>query len=72
MPKMGGYEASMEIRNYEHINNLKPTKIIALTANTEIEENKDFEKYGINDYLCKPFNKQGIIEMIEKYSPIED
>jgi len=64
MPEMDGYEATQKIRAYEKENNLTPVKIIAMTA---IDLNEDIDlclKFGMNQYLHKPFKRSDIIKII--------
>ena len=63
MPKMNGYETSMEIRKLEPFQN---TPIIALTADFEIENNT-LKEAGINDFLSKPFNHDELVSKINLY-----
>jgi len=64
MPEMDGYEATQKIRAYEKENNLTPVKIIAMTA---IDLNEDIDlclKFGMNQYLHKPFKRSDIMKII--------
>ncbi len=65
MPVMTGIEASQQIRKnaYEGI-------IIACTANTDTE---DFDRYlqaGMNDILVKPFKKNEVETILQKWSSV--
>ena len=60
MPKMDGYEATLQIRN-----NLKnTTPIIALTASALASENKKCFKAGMNDFVSKPFDPDVLLTKI--------
>lgn len=64
MPEMDGYEATKKIRAHEKENNLTPVKIVGLTAN---DMNDDIElclKFGMNQYLRKPFKRSDMIKVI--------
>ncbi len=56
MPVMDGLELTREIRKIYNKNDLC---IIALSSNTEEQEIALFLKYGANDYITKPFSKEG-------------
>ena len=65
MPIINGIESTKEIRKlaYDGI-------IIACTANTDIQDFKEYQKAGMNDILIKPFKKQDIQKMINKWNPV--
>ena len=65
MPIMSGSEATIEIRKIEKITK-KHTPIVALTASTHKDDKEKFLKSGMDNYLPKPFNKQDLLDMIEK------
>lgn len=67
MPKMNGYDTSIAIRNYETMNNLPRTKIIALTAAALTEEQEKCFKVGMDDYLSKPMSFDAIKNILDKY-----
>ena len=71
MPVMDGYEATAELREGGY-----PGKIIALTAHALAEERERCLKSGFDDHLCKPVNRDALIERIEywarqKKAPLE-
>jgi len=69
LPEKNGYEITIEIREFEKINEVKnPVTIIALTANTYENDKEKCLSVGMNDYLSKPFSAQQLINTIEKYS----
>ena len=69
LPEKNGYEITIEIREFEKINEVKnPVTIIALTANTYENDKEKCLRVGMNDYLSKPFSAQQLINTIEKYS----
>lgn len=61
MPKKNGYEACLEVRNWERDNAYPPLPIMALTANAMPEERAAAGQAGFTDYLTKPvdFNRLG-------------
>lgn len=60
MPNMNGYEATLNIRSTQNINNKTP--IIALTASAMLDQkNKAFE-VGMDDYISKPFTPQQLFD----------
>jgi PAS domain S-box-containing protein len=63
MPVMDGYEATHRIRSTEKG---KKTPIIALTASSFDNENKQIEKLGIQGYIHKPFNENELFNTIGK------
>ncbi|MGB0496317.1 MAG: response regulator, partial [Kangiellaceae bacterium] len=63
MPVMGGMEAAKIIRN--ELKNEIP--IIAFTANILPDEVKEYKSIGVNDHIGKPFDKNNLIDLIEKY-----
>ncbi|MFN0200055.1 MAG: PAS domain S-box protein [Bacteroidia bacterium] len=62
MPNMNGYEATLNIRSTQNLNNQTP--IIALTASAMLDQkNKAFE-VGMNDYISKPFTPQQLFDKL--------
>ena len=66
MPNMNGYDATLMIRKYETENNLKPVKIVAMTANAMQEDINACLKVGMDNYLCKPFKREDMVRIIEE------
>lgn len=64
MPEMNGYDAAKSIRNIEK---LKRVPIIALTAAAVKEERDRCIGAGMNDYVSKPFVRETIIDIINKW-----
>lgn len=56
MPVMDGLEATLRIREYETINQITETPIIAVTANTMDNDREKCLSYGMNDFMAKPFD----------------
>ena len=65
MPIKSGIDATVELRakNYNGI-------IIACTANNDPNDFKTYRELGINDILVKPFKKNGVREMLEKWTTV--
>lgn len=64
MPDMDGYEATQIIRTF---NDKIP--IIAITANAVTGFREKCLESGMNDYIAKPFKKEELFVIIEKYIP---
>jgi len=60
MPNMNGFEATMEIRKFN-----PDIKIIALTAYSDEKIIEQCKKAGMNDYICKPINKNILKEKLK-------
>lgn len=67
MPIMSGYDATEKIREIEHDKNLKQTPIIALTANALHDAKERSTNAGMNDYIIKPFRKEDLFKIIDKW-----
>lgn len=66
MPVMDGLQATAEIRKNEKNSARRRTPIIALTA-SEQSGIESCLQAGMDDYLAKPFNKEALFELLEKY-----
>ncbi len=62
MPVMGGLEATTELR--KHYNYEGP--IIGLSANTSEDDVRASLDVGMNDHICKPFNREELVSVIRK------
>ena len=67
MPEMDGITSTSYIRKFEEENHLKPSKIVAFTANAMIGDKEKYLEAGMDDFLAKPFNPNELKEIIEKY-----
>ena len=65
MPKISGYELSMQIRKDAAFQN---TIIIALTANIGEDVIKKVKEAGMNDYLPKPIPMEQLKALLEAYT----
>ena len=61
LPIMNGYDASIEIKKYN-----KNLPIVAQTASVIPKENKNFNPSIFDDYICKPFKKEELLNKIKK------
>lgn len=66
MPIMGGYEATIQIRNHRNFN--QETPIIALTASAILSQKTKAFSVGMNDFLAKPFRPKQLREVIKKHA----
>jgi len=62
MSKLGGYEATKQIRNFN-----KELIIIAQTAYCLSGDREKALEAGCNDYIAKPINKNELQALIQKY-----
>ena len=70
MPVMDGFEATQQIRNLEHQQNITtPIPIIALTAHAFDEIKQQCLDAGMNEYLSKPFDKHQLAKLINQLLP---
>ena len=67
MPVMNGYESARAIRACEAQNGCKRTPIIALTAHAVEGEREKCLNSGMDDYLVKPVNLEGLFRMLQKW-----
>ena len=64
MPVMDGYEATKRIKS--HLKG-QATVIIALTASAFDEERTVVLSAGCDDFVCKPFREEALLEKMAKY-----
>ena len=67
MPVMNGFEATQQIRSGDGPN--QGTPIVALTANAMQSDKDACFAVGMTDFLTKPFSKDGLSEMLQRYIP---
>ncbi|MCG8492343.1 MAG: ATP-binding protein [Sneathiellales bacterium] len=67
MPVLDGFEATGEIRDYEKKNRVAPVKIIALTADAMTGDREKCLNAGMDDYMNKPINANGIADCLKFY-----
>ncbi|CAG7947431.1 unnamed protein product [Penicillium nalgiovense] len=68
MPVMGGFEATGNIRQYEKMNGLPRTPIVALTAHAMLGDRDKCIEAGMDDYLSKPLDSNRMMQTILKCS----
>ncbi len=67
MPVMDGYEASRQIRQSGRWPDLP---IVALTANAMPEERERCRAAGMDDYLAKPFRREELAALLDRWVPL--
>jgi CheY-like chemotaxis protein len=67
MPVMDGLSATQHIRALEGA--VRAIPIIAMTANVYAEQVKAFLAAGMNDHVGKPFDRDQLYEVIERWVP---
>jgi hypothetical protein len=65
MPEMNGIETARRIRKECPEN--KGTIIVAMTAHAMDGDRESFIQQGLDDYISKPFDREKLREIIEKY-----
>ncbi len=66
MPEMDGYEATKKIRRMESEQNLKPARIIAMTANAMEGDAELCLATGMDDYIAKPVDHNKLITVLKR------
>lgn len=64
MPEMNGFKVCEEIKKTEKT---KDIPIIVVTGKADIIANDKLNKFGIKDYIKKPFNIEEFLQTIKKY-----
>jgi len=67
MPVLDGMSASKKILEYEEINSLTHTPIIALTANALKGDKEKFLSAGMDEYLTKPIKEEQLLDILYKF-----
>jgi signal transduction histidine kinase/CheY-like chemotaxis protein len=65
MPELDGLEATRRIRAAEAAMHLPRTRIVALTANAFGEDREACLAAGMDDFLVKPLDRDGLAEILE-------
>ncbi len=68
MPFTDGYQATTNIRKYEHDNNLNSTPIVAVTAHALSENREKAYSVGCDHFMTKPVKKVDLISVIKKFT----
>lgn len=66
MPVMGGFEATELIRSGQRATNQRNIPIVALTADAFLETRQRVTKYGMNDFVTKPFDHDELFLKIQR------
>lgn len=75
MPKMGGLEATTQVRQWEESEARPRTTIVALTANAMDDDRGMCIDAGMDDFLSKPVRKQDLEALLTKWvkkTPVAD
>ena len=72
MPVMDGITATVKFREFEKANNLPPTPILALTADTQSEVLRRCIDVGMNGHLTKPFRMGDLLQLLIEHLPSEE
>jgi len=67
MPVMDGLEANKNILQYESQHDLKHVPIVALTANTSVEDKEKYLSEGMDDYATKPLDVDVLKKIISDH-----
>ena len=67
MPEMDGFEATRLIRREERAGH--HLTIVAMTANAMVEDRERCLKAGMDDYLSKPVQSQGLADVLSRWLP---
>ncbi len=71
MPVMDGFEATIQIRQYEQASNKPRRPIVALTADVQKGIVEQCLESGMDSYLSKPFNKQRLQDILKTWLPVK-
>lgn len=66
MPDMDGFETLAEIRKNPALSDIP---VIFLTADTEAETEEKAKEVGAKGLITKPFKKDVLLDLVEKYMP---
>ncbi len=72
MPELDGVEATKLIRARETERGMAHTKILALTANTLVEDRYACFEAGMDGFLIKPLDRDKLIEALDGLVPASD
>ncbi len=62
MPEMNGYELVRKIRSRPELNS---TLLVMVTTESEIEQIAKALEAGANEYVMKPFTRDGLVEKLQ-------
>ncbi|MCK9225921.1 MAG: response regulator [Candidatus Muirbacterium halophilum] len=66
MPEMDGYEVAKKIREWEKLNNLPKSTIIAVTAYSWDSNIDSMQEKGFDLYISKPIERVKFLETIQQ------
>ncbi|MDT8397068.1 MAG: Hpt domain-containing protein [Pseudomonadales bacterium] len=66
MPKMDGFEVAAHIRQQD--SDVRNLPIIMITSRIGEKHRSRAEKIGVNQYMCKPFQEENLLEVIAGYN----
>ena len=69
MPDLDGIEATRQIRAREAERSLSRTRVLALTANTLVEDRYACFEAGMDGFLVKPLDRDKLAEALEGFKP---
>lgn len=64
MPRMDGFQATLEIRSWERERGLNPVAVVALTANTTDADQEHCEAVGMDAFIAKPLRREALMEVL--------
>lgn len=65
MPVLDGISATQKIRSFENSETVEePVFIVALTANSFVEDKQKCIEAGMNDFISKPFKEEGLRKVL--------
>ena len=64
MPIMSGFEVSRSLREFEEVNHIEKTPVLAITANNKFDINEKCLDAGMTSVLTKPFTGDQLIRTI--------
>lgn len=67
MPRMDGFEATVQIREHQKKTGAKHVPIIALTANAMEEDEQRCLDAGMDDYLAKPIESESMSRILKRW-----
>lgn len=65
MPIIDGYRAAEEIRHFEHNQNIRPCRIVALTAHSMKESKHKALTAGMDGFLSKPIDQKALVNVLQ-------
>ena len=66
LPDMDGYDATRIIRGEERARDAVPVPILAMTANPMDDNRRACLEAGMDGFIAKPVNREGMIRMIDE------